>query len=412
MRNSKLKEMVGLKPVKLAGPNASGPSVGGEAVAEGRGALPWRNLNLRPYTMLLALVVIALFFQLTTDGTFLNARNSAILIRQMSITGIITVGVVLLIISGNFDLAVGSTVALTGGIAAVLQVWYHWPTLFCLLAAVLCGVLVGAWQGFWVAYRKVPSFIVTLGGMMMFRGIYLVITDGITITPLSKDFTVLAQGFVPASAGLVGGALGALALAVSIIRGNMARKKYGFKLDSPAKLGLEIVLGCALIALFVMRMNNYLGIPIPVVVLLALILIFWFVSKRTQFGRNLYAIGGNADAARFSGISIEKNTLWIFIIVSALAAISGILLTARLDGATASAGTAFEMDAIAACVIGGTSLRGGQGSIFAAMVGALIMASLDNGMSLMNTSSYFQYIVKGLVLIVAVWFDVSARHGG
>jgi D-xylose transport system permease protein len=399
------------EPLQAGGAEIGAVPAPGQLGTRDRMAGVLRRVNLRSYTMLIALAVIAIFFQFATEGTFLTPRNMSILFRQMSITGIITVGMVLLIISGNFDLSVGSLAALTGGIAAVLQVWYGWSTPAAICAGIAVGLVMELWQGFWVAYRKVPSFIVTLGGMMIFRGIYLVITDGITITPLFKSFTILAQGFVPATLGVIGGVIGMVAYSLAVIRSNLTRKKYGFKLDSPARLALKIVIGCGLIAVFIMSMNNYLGIPIPVVVVLALALIFWFISTRSPFGRNLYAVGGNADASRFSGINVEKNTLIMFVIMGALSAISGILLTARLDGATASAGTMFEMDAIAACVIGGTSLSGGQGSIFAAMVGALIMASLDNGMSLMNTSSYYQFIVKGLVLIIAVWFDVSTRKG-
>jgi D-xylose transport system permease protein len=365
-----------------------------------------RKLNLRSYTMLFALAIIAIFFQISTDGTFLSPRNFSILFRQMSITGILTIGMVLLIISGNFDLSVGSAAALTGGIAAVMQVWYGASTPVAILTAVVVGILIGLWQGFWVAYQKVPSFIVTLGGLIMFRGIYLVITDGVTITPLDKSFTVLAQGFVPAALGMTLAVICAVLFTVGVIRGRASKKKYGIKSDTLTVMIVKITLGWGLILGVVWWMNRYLGIPMPVIIMLVLALIFTFIAIKTEFGRKLYAIGGNLEAARFSGISIETSIMRMFILMGVLSAITGVLLTARLDGATASAGTNFELDAIAACVIGGASLTGGVGSIFFALVGALVMASLDNGMSLMNTSSYFQFIVKGLVLIVAVWFDV------
>jgi D-xylose transport system permease protein len=365
-----------------------------------------RKVNMRPYTMLFALAVIAIFFQFSTDGTFLNPRNFSILMRQMSITGILTIGMVLLIISGNFDLSVGSAAALTGGVAAVMQVWFGASTPVSILVGVLVGITLGVWQGFWVAYRRVPSFIVTLGGMIMFRGIYLVITDGVTITPLAKSFTVLAQGFTPQLLGATLAVISGILFTVGVIRARASKKKYGIKTDNIIIMFVKIVLGWGLMLGVVLWMNRYLGIPIPVIILLVLALIFSFIAIKTQFGRNLYAIGGNLEAARFSGINVEKTTMMMFIVMGALSAITGVLLTARLDGATASAGTNFELDAIAACVIGGTSLRGGQGSIFFALVGAMVMASLDNGMSLMNTSSYFQFIVKGLVLILAVAFDV------
>ena len=365
-----------------------------------------RKVNLRSYTMLFALAFIAIFFQITTDGTFLGPRNVSILFRQMSITGILTIGMVLLIISGNFDLSVGSAAALTGGVAAVMQVWYGASTPVAILCGLLVGLMIGVWQGFWVAYQKVPSFIVTLGGLIMFRGIYLVITDGITIGPLAKSFTVLAQGFVPQALGMLLAVISAVAVTVGVIRGRASKKKYGIKPDSPTSMIVKIVLSWGLILGVIWWMNRYLGISMPVIIMAILALIFTFIALKTEFGRNLYAIGGNQEAARFSGISLEKTVMTMFILMGLLSAITGVLLTARLDGATSSAGTNFELDAIAACVIGGASLSGGQGSIFFALVGALVMASLDNGMSLMNTSSYLQFIVKGLVLIIAVWFDV------
>jgi len=369
----------------------------------------WMNLrrvNLRSYTMLFALAIIAIFFQIATDGTFLSPRNFSILIRQMSLIGILTIGMVLLIISGNIDLSVGAIAALTGGIAAVMQVWYGFSTPVSVLIGLLVGIVLGVWQGFWVAYQKVPSFIVTLGGMIMFRGIYLTITDGVTITPLAKSFTVLAQGFAPQILGTTLAVISGVLFTVGVIRSRASKKKYGIKTDSLLIMIVKIVLGWGLILGVVWWMNRYLGIPIPVIILIVLALVFTFIATKTEFGRNLYAIGGNMEAARFSGINEKKTTMMMFIIMGVLSAVTGVLLAARLDGATASAGTNLELDAIAACVIGGASLSGGQGSIFFALVGALVMASLDNGMSLMNTSSYFQFIVKGLVLILAVWFDV------
>ncbi|PKM48930.1 MAG: sugar ABC transporter permease [Firmicutes bacterium HGW-Firmicutes-7] len=370
--------------------------------------LSLRKINWRPYAMVIALAVIAIFFQINTNGIFLRARNFSILMRQMSIIGIITLGMALLIISGNFDLAAGSTVALAGGVAAVMQVWYGWNTLSSVLIGVLVGGLLGTWQGFWVAYRKIPSFIVTLGGLTMFRGIYLVITKGITITPLTKSFTFFAQGFVPKNLGMALAIFSCLVYTVLVIQGTASKKNYGIKPDSVIIMICKIVLVSGIIILTVIMMNYYLGIPIPVIIMLVIALLLNFISIKTVFGRNLYAIGGNIEAARFSGINIKKTIMIMFVIMGALCALSGILLTGRLDGATASAGTMFELDAIAACVIGGTSLKGGKGSISMAIIGALVMASLDNGMSLMNISSYAQYIIKGLVLILAVWFDVAA----
>lgn len=357
--------------------------------------------------MVLALIVIAIFFQIITDGIFLNSRNFSNLIRQMSITGVIVVGTVLMIVSGNFDLAVGSIVGLTAGVAAILQVKMGWSTLAAILGALAAGVVIGAWQGFWVAYRKVPSFIVTLGGMMIFRGLYLVLTNGITITPMSKDFTRIGQEFLPNELGLIVGTLGIISTILLVFGKRASRRKFDFQVSA---LWVDIVRACffiMMIAVFVLMMNGYNGIPIPVMIFVALIIIFTFIAKKTRFGRNVYAIGGNREAARLSGINVSRNILFLYMISGLLSAVSGILLTARMDGATASAGQSFEMDVISASVLGGTSLSGGKGTIIGAVIGALIIASLDNGMSLMNLSYNYQSMVKGLVLILAVWFDVA-----
>ena len=369
-----------------------------------------KNFNWRTYTMVFALIVIALFFQITTGGIFLNSRNLSTLIRAMSITGVIALGTVLLIVSGNFDLSVGSTVGLSGGIAALLQVNFGASTPIAMFAALVVGILIGMWNGFWVAYRKVPSFIVTLGGMMVFRGIYLVLTDGITITPMWESFGVVSKNFVDPFTGMLLGAAAVVCMALLMYSQRRSRAKYGFELKSMLNFAIKALVAGFLIIVFVLVMNGYRGMPIPVLILVLFTLAFMFVSKRTRFGRNVYAIGGNQEAARLSGIHVERNVLFLYMITGFLSAVSGILLTARLDGATAAAGTSFEMDVISACVIGGTSLSGGKGTIFGAVVGALIIASLDNGMGLMNLSYNYQSIVKGLVLISAVWFDTASQR--
>lgn len=367
------------------------------------------KIDFRTYTMVLALILIAIFFQIVTNGVFGSSRNLSNLFRQMSITGVITMGMVLLIISGNFDLAVGSIVALTGGIAAVLQVWFGFNTFLAITIAICLGALVGLWQGFWVAYRKVPSFIVTLGNMLAIRGIFLVVTQGITVTPLDTSFSVISQSYLSSTFGVIIGAAAAIASVYMIISRRISRKKYGFQVESKWITALKIVLSCSLIFAFITLMNTFKGIPTPVLILLVLIMIFVFISTKTRFGRRVYAIGGNPEAARLSGINVKRYVTVLYIITGVLAAISGILLTSRLDGAVSAAGQAYEMDVISACVIGGTSLSGGKGTIYGAIIGALIIASLDNGMSLLNVTYYYQSIVKGLVLIFAVWFDVASQ---
>jgi D-xylose transport system permease protein len=370
------------------------------------------NINLRTYTMIFALIIIAIMFQFLTRGIFFSPRNLSNLFRAMSITGVLTMGMVLLIVSGNFDLAVGSSLALTGGIAAVLQVWFKFSTPAAILIAVLTGIMIGLWQGFWVAYRGVPSFIVTLGNMMGLRGLYLVITQGITVTPIRNDFMAISQSYLPGSANYVFTFLVICGIVIFNIRKRVSRAKHGFSNEKIIFSALKILAESAIVGLFVMMMIRFRGIPTPVIILIALLLIFIFISDKTRFGRRVYAIGGNLEAAKLSGINVSLHILILYIISGILSAVSGVMLTSRLASAVAAAGTAYEMDVISACVIGGTSLAGGKGTIFGAIIGTLIIASLDNGMSLLNVTYYYQSIVKGLVLIVAVWFDVATQKKG
>lgn len=365
--------------------------------------------KMRDYTMIIAFVIIAAAFQILTKGTFLNARNISTLIRQMSIIAIISTGMLMLIVSGNFDLSVGSIVLLAGGTPAILQVWFGWGTVPALIAALLVGCLLGAWQGFWVAYCNVPSFIVTLGGMMIFKGIYLVITNGVTIGPLHDSFAIISQGFIGAVPGLIIAILACAVLILNAFKKRRDRVRYGFDNEKPVLAIIRVSVTCIIILILVATVNSYKGIPYPVLLLAVVVLVIAFLTQKTTFGRKVFAVGGNHEAAVYSGIKAQSVIFTLFVISGFLSAISGILSTSRLNGATASAGSMFEMDAIAGCVIGGTSLNGGKGSIAGAMIGSLIMASLDNGMSLMNISSNYQYIVKGLVLIVAVWMDVRGK---
>lgn len=368
-----------------------------------------KRTNIRDFTMIIALILIAIAFQFLTHGIFLSARNISTLIRQTSIIAIIASSTMMLIVSGNFDLSVGSIVLLTGGIPAILQVWFGWGTVPSILCGLLAGCILGVWNGFWVAYRHVPSFIVTLGGMMVFKGIFLVVSKGVTISPVEESFAIISQGFVQVWLGWLLAAVACAAVVALTLKNQMDKKRYGFAVDSSAKLIVKLIVSCGIILIATFEMNSYRGIPYPVMILLLVVLLVGFLTKKTSFGRKVFAIGGNVEAAKYSGIKVEKIIFALYIISGLFSAISGSLSTARLTGATATAGNMFEMDAIAACVIGGTSLDGGRGSILGAMIGALIIASLDNGMSLMNISSNYQYVVKGLVLIFAVWFDVRAK---
>ncbi|MCX7821623.1 MAG: sugar ABC transporter permease [Brevinematales bacterium] len=368
------------------------------------------KVNLKSYVMVFALIAIWLLFFLLNQDTFLTPRNLSNLARQMSITGILSIGMVLIIVSGHIDLSIGSVVGLTGAIAAILQAKMGWSTIGAVSVAILVGLLIGLWQGDWVCYLKVPAFVVTLGGMMIFRGVILGITEGRTISPLSHEFVQIGQAFLPTTIGWILAMIVVIFILFIRIKKRLDRINYGFE-TKPLFYDLIInllIIGLIILAVFIM--NSYEGIPVPVLLLFTLVVIFKVISEHTRFGRYLYAIGGNPEAAKYSGINIKLNTLIAFVLMGLLCGIGGVVLSARLNGATTSAGTGFELDVIAACVIGGTSLMGGVGNVTGAIVGALIMASLDNGMVLLNTPTFWQYIVKGLILMFAVLIDFQTKQ--
>ena len=369
------------------------------------------NVNdLRMYTMIFVLVAVVIFFQIVVpDGIFLGARNLSNLFRQLTITGIITVGMMLLIVSCNFDLAVGSAVALVGGLMAQLQANYGVSTLYVIPIGLVCGVLLGSWQGFWVAYRRVPSFIVTLGNMMLFRGIYLTYTKGITVSPMNDDFAAIMTTYLPNIVGIIIGVIAAVIVVFLFLAKRNSSKKFNLKVEKLWLTCLKVLGVWALIALFVLRMNEFEGIPLSVMILIAIVLLFVFITKKTRFARRVYAIGGNNEAARLAGINVKRYVFSLYVITGVLCSISAVLLTSRLNAAVAAAGTSYEMDVISACVVGGTSLSGGKGTVLGVIIGALLISCLGNGMSLLNVESYVQSIVKGLVLILAVWFDVATQ---
>jgi D-xylose transport system permease protein len=359
--------------------------------------------------MILALVVIWLIFTVLTEGRFLIPRNLSNLSRQMSITAVLAIGMVMVIVATHIDLSVGSVLGLTGGIAAVLQVWYHWETPWVILAAVTLGALIGAWHGFWVAYQKVPAFIVTLAGYMAYRGILLGVLKGLTVAPMFPSFKIISSGYLDLLPGVILVTVSILALVIGRFRSRAAKLRYGFQVRPLVLEILQVLFYCALIILATYTLYQYEGIPYPVILVLILTLIFAFITNNTKFGRQVYAMGGNVEAARLSGINVRRRTMVVFILASVLASIAGVLTTARLNAATITAGTGAEMDAIASCVIGGTSLMGGVGNIPGAIIGALVMASLDNGMSMMNTEAFWQFIIKGFILLLAVWVDIKTK---
>ncbi|MGE8481570.1 MAG: sugar ABC transporter permease [Pseudomonas sp.] len=361
--------------------------------------------------LVFAVAFIWLFFSWQTEGGFLTPRNLSNLLRQMSITGILACGMVLVIISGEIDLSVGSLLGLLGGVAAILDVIYHIPLLANLSLVVLCGLLIGLANGYMAAYLRIPSFIVGLGGMLAFRGILLGITGGTTIAPVSPELVYIGQGYLPHT---IGTGLGVLLFALTLFltwKQRRNRALHGLAAHSLVRDVVRVLLIGAVLAGFVQTLNSYDGIPVPVLLLLILLGGFSYVTSQTVFGRRVYSVGSNMEATRLSGINVQAVKLWIFGIMGVMCALAGVVNTARLAAGSPSAGSMGELDAIAACFIGGTSMRGGSGTVYGALLGALVITSLDNGMSMLDVDSYWQMIVKGSILVLAVWVDVSTRTG-
>jgi D-xylose transport system permease protein len=365
--------------------------------------------SLRAYTMLGAMVLIWLFFYWQTNGIFLTPRNLSNLMLQMSVTGILAVGMLMVIVSGNIDLSVGSVMGLAGGIAAILLTNYGYGLLPSFAAAIAVAVIIGVLHGFLAAYLNIPAFIVTLGGLLAWRGAIKGISNSETVPIADATFKMIGQGNMTLISGWI---LAAIAIAFVLFLGYQrvqAQKTYGL---GEANLGSEMlkaILPISVIIAFIYVMNSAGGVPLPVLIFLVVALVGTFITTSTTFGRYLYAIGGNTDAARLSGINTKLNVLKVYALLGFLIGIAAIIFTARQGSAAPDAGVLKELDAIAACVIGGASLMGGRGTIFGACLGALIMASLDNGMSLLNVRDFMQELIKGSILVAAVGIDMIGK---
>ncbi|MET7371800.1 multiple monosaccharide ABC transporter permease [Micromonospora arida] len=377
--------------------------------------------NLRQSGIYVALVVIVALFAVLTDGVLLSPGNITNIVLQYSYILVLAIGMVILIIGGHIDLSVGSVVALTGAVSAVLVIQQGHPWWIGVVAALVVGVAVGAWHGFWVAYAGIPAFIVTLAGMLLFRGLTLRVLDNISLSPFPSEYQQVAAGFLN---GLLGGQgfdaftllIGAIAVAgyaVSGFRTRVARIRYQQPVESFPLFVARVVLVGAVLMYFAWQLAHARGLPIVLIILAVLVLVYGLLTRRTVFGRQVYAIGGNLSAAALSGVKVRTVNFWMFVNMGFLAAVAGVIYSSRSNGAQPAAGNMFELDAIAAAFIGGAAVTGGVGTVVGAMVGGLIMAVMSNGMQLMGIDQSTQSVVKGLVLLVAVAFDVyNKRRAG
>jgi putative multiple sugar transport system permease protein len=374
--------------------------------------------NLREYGLLISLIAIMVFFQVMTDGTLFQPLNLTNLILQNSYIIVMALGMLLVIVAGHIDLSVGSVSGFIGGVAAVLMVNYE---VNFILASIICltlGGIIGAAQGYWVAFHKIPSFIVTLAGMLVFKGLALAVLQGSSVGPFPAEFQLLSTGFIPDPfagetlriTSLIAGLLMAVVLLIIKVRGRADRLKHGMDNEPTVFFVLKNLVFAAMIAAFSYLLSSYKGLPNVLIVMLLLMLAYDFVTSKTTVGRRIYALGGNEKAARLSGIKTERLTFYTFINMGVLAALAGLIFAARLNTATPKAGLGFELDVIAACFIGGASASGGVGKVLGAVIGAFIMGVMNNGMSIMGIGIDYQQVIKGLVLLAAVVVDVYNKN--
>ncbi|AJY48138.1 ABC transporter permease [Martelella endophytica] len=376
------------------------------------------TLRMRDYGILLALIVIIAFFQIVTDGVLLRPVNITNLFLQNSYVIIMALGMLMIIVAGHIDLSVGSIVGFIGALAAVMIVHWQLPVLIAIPACIIAGMLIGAWQGYWVAYWRIPSFIVTLAGMLIFRGLSLWLLNGQSVGPFPGGFQLLSTGFVPDIFGvgrpnmtaLAAGVIAAAAIVYLAFRARSRNKAYGIE-DEPFSffIGRNVIVAGVLV--FVSwKLASFRGLPNVLISMAILTVIYTFITESTTFGRRVYAIGGNEKAAQLSGINTRRLNFIVFVNMGMLAALAGLVFAARLNIATPKAGNGFELDVIAAVFIGGASMSGGVGKIVGAVVGAFIMGIMNNGMSIMGIGIDYQQVIKGLVLLAAVVFDVYNKN--
>lgn len=377
--------------------------------------------NIRQNGMVMALVLIMVLFQLLTGGILFRPMNVNNLVMQNAYVLILATGMLLVIITGRIDLSVGSVVAFVGAVSAVMMVDWGWPVAITILAALLIGMAVGAFHGYLIAYMHIPMFITTLGGMLIWRGLTMVILKGQTKAPFARSFQAIAAGYLPGrhirigpynTVALVVGLVLSAVFVFLILRSRKSKMKYGFEVPPAWIEGLRIAFIVVAINMLTVSLSEYNGIPIVLILLLFLVSVYTFLTQHTILGRHIYALGGNAKAAKLSGVKTERVLFLVYMNNGLMAALAGLVVAGRLNAATPKAGNMFELDAIAACFIGGASATGGIGTVVGAIIGGLVMGVLNNGMSIMGVSIDWQQAIKGIVLLLAVLFDVATKNRG
>ncbi|WP_277208777.1 multiple monosaccharide ABC transporter permease [Isoptericola croceus] len=369
--------------------------------------------HLRESGIFFAFALIVILFSVLNPN-FLSPGNLTNIILQYSYILILAIGMLMIIVAGHIDLSVGSVVALTGAVSAVVVIRMGMPWYMGVIAALVVGLLVGMWQGFWVAYVGIPGFIVSLAGMLLFRGMTYLVLDNVSLSPFGGTYYQVANGF---SNGLLGGegfdvftvlifAIAVVGYAVSQWRSRQGKIAYRQSVESIPMFALKIVLVGAVVMWFGYQLAQSRGLPLVLIILAVLIIVYTLVTQKSVFGRHIYAVGGNRHAAELSGVKVRRINFWIFVNMGFLASVAGVVYSSRMNAAQPAAGNMFELDAIAACFIGGASTTGGVGRVGGAMIGGLIMAVMSNGMQLMGVPQSIQQVVKGLVLLLAVAFDI------
>ncbi len=372
---------------------------------------------LKKYTMIIALIIVTLFFAWGTDGKMLLPQNVNNLIAQNAYVLILATGMLLCILTGgNIDLSVGSIVCLVGAIGGTLMVNMRVNVFLAIISMLVVGLLIGIWQGFWIAYIRIPPFIVTLAGMLLWRGLALVILNGLTIAPLPDNYLVLFNSYIPDIFGgtinitcILIGVISCIIYIVLQIRGRINKAQKGYEMESMSSAVVKMIIISIVIMAFVYSLAQYKGIPMVLVWIGVIVMIYAYVTSKTVVGRHFYAVGGNEKATKLSGINTNRIYFIAYVNMAFLSAVAALVTIARLNSANPTAGTNYEMDAIGSCFIGGASAYGGIGTVGGVVVGAILMGVINLGMSIMGVDANYQKVVKGLVLLAAVIFDVLSK---